>query len=65
MLSDMARDPVCSVCSRPIPPGTALTFMRRSNVIHDRCLAAAQRRAEAPPSSPPTPRLSTLPRDED
>jgi hypothetical protein len=54
MPSDTARDPVCSVCSRSIPPGTALTFMRRNNVIHDRCLAAAQRRAEAPPSSPST-----------
>ena len=54
MPSDTACDPVCSVCSRSIPPGTALTFMRRNNVIHDRCLAAAQRRAEAPPPSPPT-----------
>ena len=55
MLSDPARDPVCSVCSRSIPPGAALTFMRRDNVIHDRCLAAAQRRAEAtPPSSTST-----------
>ena len=54
MLSDTARDPVCSVCSRPIAPGSALTFMRRDNVIHDRCLAAAQRRAE-----PPAPSTST------
>jgi hypothetical protein len=54
MLSDTAGDPVCSVCSRSIPPGTALIFMRRDNVIHDRCLAAAQRRAEVPPSSPST-----------
>ena len=54
MPSDTARDPVCSVCSRSILPGTALTFMRRDIVIHDRCLAAAQRRAEAPPSSPST-----------
>ena len=49
MLSDKARDPVCSVCSRSIPPGTALTFMRRDNVIHEKCLVAAQRRAEPPP----------------
>ena len=51
MFSEPARDPVCSVCSQPIPPGAALTFMRRDNVIHDRCLVAAQRRAEAPPVS--------------
>ena len=49
MPSDTALDPVCAVCLRSIPPGTALTFMRRGNVIHDRCLIAAQRRAEAPP----------------
>jgi hypothetical protein len=51
MPTDEARDPVCPVCSRSIPAGAALTFMRRDNLIHVACLAAAQRRAEAPPSS--------------
>ena len=46
MLSDKARDPMCPVCSRSIPQGSALAFLRRDNLIHDRCLAAAQRRAE-------------------
>jgi hypothetical protein len=52
------RDPVCPVCSRFIPAGSALTFMRRDNLIHVGCLAAAQRRAEAPPSEAPTPTCS-------
>jgi hypothetical protein len=54
MLSDEAHHPVCPVCSRPIPPGAALAFLRRDNLIHDRCLAAAQRRAEAPTSNTST-----------
>jgi hypothetical protein len=53
MLSDEARGPVCPVCLQFIPQGSALTFMRRDNLIHVGCLAAAQRRAEAPPSKPP------------
>ena len=63
MPSDTALDPVCAVCSRSIPPGTALTFMRRGNVIHDRCLIAAQRRAEAPAAD--NQHRSTLRRAED
>jgi hypothetical protein len=51
MASDEARDPVCPVCSRFIPAGAAITFMRRDNLIHVACLAAAQRRAEPPPSN--------------
>jgi hypothetical protein len=47
-------DPVCLVCSRFIPEGAALMFMRRDNLIHVGCLAAAQRRAEAPPAKTPT-----------
>jgi hypothetical protein len=50
MPSDEARGPVCPVCSQFIPQGSALTFMRRDNLIHIGCLAGAQRRAEAPPS---------------
>jgi hypothetical protein len=40
--------PVCAVCSRPIPQGAGLTFMRRDNLIHQTCLVAAQRHAESP-----------------
>jgi hypothetical protein len=54
MPSDEPRDRVCPVCFRVIPEGAALTFMRRDNLIHVACLAAAQRRAEAPPSKAPT-----------
>lgn len=43
------RTSVCPVCSRVIPPGTGLTFMRRDNRIHQTCLTEAQRRAERPP----------------
>jgi hypothetical protein len=46
MDSDGARDPVCPVCARPMPAGSTLTFMRRDNLIHVGCLAAAQRRVE-------------------
>ena len=58
MPSDEARDPVCPVCSRSIPAGAALTFMRRYNLIHVGCLAAAQRRAEPPPLDSLTPPTS-------
>lgn len=54
MPSVEARDPVCPVCSRFIPQGAALAFMRRDNLIHATCLAAAQRRAEASPAKPST-----------
>jgi hypothetical protein len=54
MPSDEGGGPVCPVCSRVIPEGSGLTFMRRDNLIHVGCLAAAQRRAEAPPSRTPT-----------
>ena len=55
MPSDEARGPVCPVCSRLIPQGSALTFMRRNNLIHVGCLAEAQYRADAPPSKTPAP----------
>ena len=55
MPSDEARVPVCPVCSRSIPQGSALAFMRRDNLIHAACLTAAQHRAEAPPSKTPAP----------
>jgi hypothetical protein len=45
------RTPVCPVCSRIIPPGTGLAFMRRDNLIHQTCLTEAQRRAEPPPAA--------------
>ena len=54
MPSDEAHDRVCPVCSQVIPEGAALTFMRRNNLIHVGCLAAAQRRAEPPPPKTPT-----------
>ena len=60
MPSGEVRDPVCAVCSLFIPEGAALTFMRRHNLIHVGCLAAAQRRAEAPP--PKTPASTSLDR---
>jgi hypothetical protein len=57
-VADQTRDRVCPVCARFIPEGAALTFMRRDNVIHVACLAAAQRRAAAgpPETQTPTPR---------
>jgi hypothetical protein len=63
MASNETRAPVCPVCSRFIPEGSALTFMRRNNLIHVGCLAAAQRRAEASPSKAPTSTWSSPPRD--
>jgi hypothetical protein len=48
MTSGDARDPVCPVCEQSISQGTGLTFLRRDNLIHGTCLAAAQRRAQAP-----------------
>jgi hypothetical protein len=53
MASSEARAPVCPVCSRFIPESAALTFMRRDNLIHVGCLAAAQRLAQAPPAKTP------------
>jgi hypothetical protein len=53
MPSDETRGPVCPVCEQFIPQGSALTFMRRDNLIHVGCLAAAQRHAEATPSKTP------------
>jgi hypothetical protein len=47
MASGDARDPVCPVCSRSISQGNGLAFLRRENLIHGGCLAAAQRRAQA------------------
>jgi hypothetical protein len=48
MASCIAPDPVCPICSRSISPGNGLAFLRRDNVIHGGCLAAAQRGAQAP-----------------
>lgn len=45
-----AREPVCPVCSRSIAQGNGLAFLRRDNVIHGGCLAAAQHRAQTPSS---------------
>ena len=42
-----APDPVCPVCLRSISQGNGLAFLRRDNLIHGSCLAAAQRRAQA------------------
>ncbi|HWC01670.1 MAG TPA: hypothetical protein VHF87_02770 [Methylomirabilota bacterium] len=55
MPADEVRDRVCPVCSRFIPDGSALAFMRRDNLIHVGCLPAAQRRAAATPSKAPAP----------
>lgn len=55
MRADERPEPVCPVCSLLIPAGAALTFMRRDNLIHVGCLAAAQRRAEAPRPKTPAP----------
>jgi hypothetical protein len=65
MHSDERPEPVCPVCAQFIPAGGALTFMRRHNLIHVGCLAAAQRRAEAPRPKPPTSTSIDFPRDED
>jgi hypothetical protein len=48
MASGDARDPVCPVCELSISQGTGLAFLRRDNLIHGTCLAAAQRRAQGP-----------------
>jgi hypothetical protein len=58
MPSDERPEPVCPVCSQFIPAGAAITFMRRNNLIHVGCLAAAQRRAEPPPSNRSAPTSS-------
>jgi hypothetical protein len=47
MASGNAPDPVCRICSRSISQGNRLAFLRRDNLIHGSCLAAAQRRAQA------------------
>jgi hypothetical protein len=47
MASGAQPDPVCPVCSLAISQGNGLTFLRRDNVIHGGCLAAAQRRTHA------------------
>jgi hypothetical protein len=47
MASGDGRDPVCPVCSRSISQGNGLAFLRRENLIHGGCLAAAQHRAQA------------------
>jgi hypothetical protein len=64
MHSDERPEPVCPVCSRFIPEGAALTFMRRDNLIHVGCLAAAQRRAEAPRPNVPTSSSRDVPQGE-
>lgn len=53
------RTPVCPVCSRIIPAGTGLAFMRRDNLIHQTCLTEAQRRASHPRPPPSTSILLT------
>ena len=58
------RTPVCPVCSRIIPPGTGLAFMRRDNLIHQTCLTEAQRRAE-PPRPPPSTSILLTARGDD
>jgi hypothetical protein len=65
MHSDDGLNPCVPCCAQFIPAGGALTFMRRHNLIHVGCLAAAQRRAEAPRSKPPTSTSIDFPRDED
>ena len=47
MASGNAPDPVCPVCSRSISQGNGLAFLRRDNLIHVSCLAAAQRRVQS------------------
>jgi hypothetical protein len=47
MISGGAGDSVCPVCSQSISQGNGLAFLRRDNLIHGSCLAAAQRRAQA------------------
>jgi hypothetical protein len=48
LASGYARDSVCPVCLRSISQGDGLAFLRPDNRIHGACLAAAQRRAQAP-----------------
>jgi hypothetical protein len=64
MPSEERRDRVCPVCSQFMPEGATLTFMRRDNLIHVGCLAAAQRRAEAPRSKTPTSTSLDHPREQ-
>ena len=47
MASGNAPDPVCPICSQSISQGNGLAFLRKHNLIHGGCLAAAQRRAQA------------------
>jgi hypothetical protein len=64
MHADERPEPVCPVCARIIPEGAALTFMRRDTRIHVGCLAAAQRRAEAPRTNAPPATSRDGPREE-
>jgi hypothetical protein len=48
MTSGDAREPVCPVCERSVSQGNGIAFLRRDNVIHGGCLAAAQHRAQGP-----------------
>jgi hypothetical protein len=55
MASGDACDPVCPVCSGSMSQGNDVALLRRDNLIHGGCLAAAQRRAQASSRWAPVP----------